>query len=107
MNTVRTRDSHPCGRRAWPRARRLALGAGLLFATCSVLGQAGGSFAISRHSVDSGGGRSSGGGFSGIGAIGQPDAARLQGGAFQLQGGLYRRAGAAVPGDTLFGNGFE
>jgi predicted 2-oxoglutarate/Fe(II)-dependent dioxygenase YbiX len=41
------------------------------------------------------------------GTPGQPDAGRLAGGAFVLQGGFHRRAVAVPAGDVVFAAGFE
>jgi hypothetical protein len=62
-----------------------------------------GTFDLSWHTVDGGGGASSGGSFQLAGTIGQPDAgAALSGGAFTLVGGFWPGAGPALntcPGD--------
>lgn len=92
--------------RVVPRRWALQLAVGLMLVAGVALGQSGGSFSITRHSVDAGGARSSGGGFVLVGTIGQPDAAALQGGGFSVQGGFHRRATGA-PADALFANGFE
>lgn len=59
---------------------------------------------MSAWSVDSGGGESSGGDFSLIAAIGQPDAGVLSGGGAVLAGGVW--AGEMNLG-FVFGDGFE
>lgn len=51
-------------------------------------------FDLSWHTTDGGGGVSTGGGFELAGTIGQPDAATLSGGAFDLEGGFW-------PGNTV------
>lgn len=60
---------------------------------------------ITRYTIDSGGGRSSGGGFVLEATVGQPDAATLNGGVYRLRGGFW----SAVEGlpTTIFANGFE
>ena len=50
-------------------------------------------FNLSWHTIDGGGGSSSGGAFTLLGTIAQPDAGTLKGGAFTLQGGF-------IPGAT-------
>jgi hypothetical protein len=52
---------------------------------------------ISWHTIDGGGGTSTGGGFSLSGTIGQPDAGTMTGGEFTLVGGFW--AGAGDPGE--------
>lgn len=59
---------------------------------------------MTAWSVDSGGGESSGGDFSLIAAIGQPDAGQLARGGTVLDGGLW---GSAVDLQILFYDGFE
>jgi hypothetical protein len=48
-----------------------------------------GSFDLSWHTIDGGGGTSSGGGFELTGTIGQPDAGAIAGGNFELAGGFW------------------
>ncbi len=59
---------------------------------------------MAAWSVDSGGGESSGGDFSLIAAIGQPDAGQLARGGTVLDGGLW---GGAVDLQALFDDDFE
>jgi len=59
---------------------------------------------MTAWSVDSGGGESSGGDFSLIASIGQPDAGNLSQGDTVLDGGLW---GGAVDLEILFYDGFE
>lgn len=77
----------------------------------SEAGAKGGGFAIPRHVIATGGGRSSGGAFAITGTLGQADADPLQpstGGVFAITGGFWPGIAAAVPsGDALFANGFE
>jgi hypothetical protein len=61
---------------------------------------------LTRSTVDSGGGRSSGVGYQLEGTIGQPDAQASSGGAFRLRGGFWVPT-PAPQGDALFGDGFE
>lgn len=70
----------------------------------------GGAFALSRWTIDGGGGRSAGGSFAIHGTIGQPDADPLQpsaGGAFTVIGGLWPGLARAPTGDAVFADGFE
>lgn len=53
-----------------------------------------GSYDLSRWTVDSGGGRGSGGPYTIVGTIGQPDADSLTGGGYTLGGGFW--GGGAV-----------
>jgi hypothetical protein len=46
-------------------------------------------YALDWWTLDGGGGTSTGGDFSLIGSIGQPEAGFLQGGEFNLQGGFF------------------
>ena len=52
-------------------------------------GAQGQSFAIDWFTIDGGGGTSSGGSYTLSGTIGQPDAGRLSGGGFTLDGGFW------------------
>jgi hypothetical protein len=52
-------------------------------------------FAIDWYSISAGGGESSGGNYSLVGTIGQPDAGGLSGGNFSLEGGFL--PGIVVP----------
>lgn len=47
------------------------------------------SYSIDWFTIDGGGGTSAGGGFTLSGTIGQPDAGRLSGGAYTLEGGFW------------------
>lgn len=70
----------------------------------------GGAFALSRWTIDGGGGRSAGAPFAIHGTIGQPDADPLQpsaGGPFAVIGGLWPGQRRAPAGETVFGDGFE
>lgn len=55
------------------------------------------SFAVDWFTIDSGGGTSSGGTYSLSGTIGQPDAGRLTGGSYTLEGGFWGIQGFATP----------
>ena len=69
----------------------------------------GGDFEITRHTIDNGGGRSTGGDFELNGTIGQPDASvqTASGGNFQLTGGFWANGVVTPPGELLFSDGFE
>ncbi len=56
---------------------------------------AGDDFDLSWHTVDGGGGTSTGGVFVLNGTIGQPDAGTLSGGGFELRGGFRQALGSA------------
>lgn len=68
-------------------------------------------YSVDRHTVDGGGGTSSGGTFEIRGTIGQPDADPLQpsaGGVYEITGGFWPGLAPAPPRpDALFANGFE
>ena len=55
-------------------------------AAATILAQ---SYSIDWHTIDSGGGTSTGGGYTMSGAIGQPDAGKMSGGAYTLDGGFW------------------
>ncbi len=65
---------------------------------------AGDGFDLSWHTVDGGGGTSSGGGFVVRGTIGQPDAGDLTGGEFTLRGGFWQAAGCGTCPTDLNGD---
>jgi hypothetical protein len=71
----------------------------------TALAQSGGSFAISRSSVDGGAAFSGGGVYTLSGSIGQPDAGAHSGGLFQLDGGFW--AAGPTFGDQIFADDFE
>ena len=76
-------------------------------ATASVLAQSsGGDFDIVKHTIDNGGGQSSGGGFSLTGTIGQSDANQqvAMGGEYSLAGGFW---GNATTTEVIFNDSFE
>jgi hypothetical protein len=59
-------------------------------------------FSIDWYTMDGGGGTSTGGAFSLSGTIGQPDAGRLSGGDFSLEGGFWAGATALqTPGSPF------
>ncbi len=62
----------------------------LLFSACFILtASALAQYEIVRHTIDGGGGTSSGGQYVLIGTIGQPDAAYSTGGDYELLGGFW------------------
>ncbi len=70
-------------------------GVGVVFGA----GAASAQFSISRFTVDGGGGAGSSGGFYALsGTIGQPDAGRLSGANFTLNGGFWMGGGGVVSG---------
>jgi len=76
----------------------LALAGLMIAASVWAEGVAPGGFNLPWSTVDGGGGASSGGAFTLIGSIGQPDAgAPMSGGAFALTGGFWPGGGAPVP----------
>ena len=83
-----------------------ALAAGQTFETDEYAGSpgrqiaaAGADFDLSWHTVDGGGGTSSGGDFVLRGTIGQPDAGDLAGGDFALRGGFWQATAVSGCGD--------
>jgi len=79
----------------------------LALAPSQAVPQAGGVYEITRSTIDSGGGASSGGTFVLTGTIGQPDAQPMTaaGGNFKLQGGFWAHIVAAA--ELIFKNSFE
>lgn len=90
------------------RTARLA-GLVLLAALSAAQAQSGGTFAIPRSVVATGGGDSAGGTFALRGTAGQAEAHPVPstGGTFEVRGGFWRGAPAAPPPDALFADGFE
>lgn len=72
----------------------------MLTITAVVLAQSGGGFDLSWWTVDGGGGRLTGDGFTLEGSVGQPDAGPLQGGGYVLYGGFWNPEGTASPEPT-------
>ncbi|MBE0543590.1 MAG: hypothetical protein IH623_19770 [Verrucomicrobia bacterium] len=68
---------------------RLLLPLCLLISTLCFLLSAFAQFAIDWHTIDGGGGTSTGGVYSVTGTIGQPDAGAMSGGNYTLQGGFW------------------
>ena len=67
-------------------------------------------FTQPRSVIAAGGGRSSGGGFTVTGTVGQHDADPLQpsvGSAFAVTGGFWTKSAAAPVGGDIFSDGFE
>ena len=71
----------------------------LLMFAAAAMAPGAGPYEISRYTIDSGGGTSSGGPYTVTGTIGQPDSAWSIGGKYELFGGFW-------PGG-LIGEGFE
>ena len=67
-------------------------------ATCLALGVSARAqnYALDWHTIDGGGGTSTGGAYSLAGTIGQPDAGTMSGGAFSLVGGFWGIAAAVL-----------
>jgi hypothetical protein len=53
-------------------------------------------YEISWHTIDGGGGRSTGGDYALVGTIGQPDAGEMSGGDYTLAGGFWPRGPQAL-----------
>ena len=95
--------THPSGIVLWPRS--LKLGTSLMLGSwCLVLllcntGHA--QYSIDWHTID-GGGTSTGGVYSVSGTIGQPDAGKMSGGNFTIDGGFWGIVAALqTPGAPL------
>ncbi len=74
------------------RGRLAALGGFLLLAAGCLSARA--QYAIDWHTIDGGGGTSTGGVYSVSGTIGQPDAGTMSGGSYTLTGGFWALPGA-------------
>lgn len=59
------------------------------------------SFSIDWHTIDGGGGTSTGDGYSLAGSIGQPDAGSMSGGGYSLAGGFWSIIAVQTPGTPL------
>ena len=80
---------------------RLALVGAVIAALALVgLALAQGGFDLGWYTVDGGGARSSGGGYTLEGSIGQPDAGTVSGGSYSLQGGYWAIDGTQTPTAT-------
>jgi hypothetical protein len=58
-------------------------------------------YSIDWYTIDAGGGTSTGGVYSVIGTVGQPDAGRMAGGAYSLDGGFWSLSAVQTPGAPL------
>ena len=78
----------------------------ILITTIALAQSSGGDFEITKSTIDSGGGTSSGGDFSMTGTIGQHDAnwQPSTGEGFSVTGGFWVDAGVS---DAIFKDGFE
>jgi hypothetical protein len=56
-----------------------------------------GQYSIDWHTVDGGGGTSAGGVYTVSGTVGQPDAGKLSGGSYTLEGGFWGGMSGAAP----------
>lgn len=90
--TMRTkRAGSQTGRLIW----RLCVSAATLAACFGTVAQ----YAVDWSTIDSGGGTSTGGVYSVSGTVGQPDAGRMSGGAFAIEGGFWGVVAAVqIPG---------
>jgi hypothetical protein len=85
------------GERMKTEATSLSLLLGVALLSC-VAGTASAQLAISRFTVDSGGGGSAGGVFAMSGTAGQPDAGQMSGASFTLKSGFWAGGGGAPSG---------
>ena len=60
-----------------------------------------GQYSIDWSTVDGGGGASTGGVYSASGTVGQPDAGKLSGGNYALEGGFWGVIALQIPGGPL------
>ncbi len=82
--------------------RKSTIGYAWLLAACFAGSPAAADLAIDWHTVDGGGGTSSGGSFTLSGTVGQPDAGTMSGGTFTLHGGFWGAVAAVqTPGAPL------
>jgi hypothetical protein len=75
----------------------------LLLPVVAIAQSSGGSFEITRSSVDPAATALSGGAFTLTATVGQPATAPVSAGSFELTGGFN----AVGPSDVIFANGFE
>lgn len=82
----------------------LILGLLSLLSTLALAQSSGGSYTIVKSTIDNGGGRSAGGGYTLTGTVGQADASLqgLAGGQYQLTGGFWSKVM-----DLIFKDSFE
>jgi hypothetical protein len=64
--------------------------------------QTGGGYDLAWHTIDGGGGLSSGGSYSAKSTIGQPDVDAMSGGDYNLQGGFWPGAIKSQPHEDMF-----
>jgi hypothetical protein len=84
-----------------PLFAKLGVGLVAMLTTVTCLAQST-NYAINWWTIDGGGGTSTGGIFTLTGTIGQPDAGRIAGGAYQLDGGFWGIVAAVqTPGAPL------
>ena len=69
--------------------RKWMILAGILIVICLVQSQSSGDYTISQYTIDGGGGTSTGGLYTVVGTIAQPDASRSVGGDYELLGGFW------------------
>ncbi|MBN8482161.1 MAG: hypothetical protein J0L88_11290 [Xanthomonadales bacterium] len=91
------------GTGSWRLAGSLALA---MLGVGAVHAQSGGAFAITRSTVDSGGGDVAAAPWGLRSTAGQPDAGHASGGAFAVRGGFWGSR-SNPPSDSLFTHGFE
>lgn len=73
----------------------------LLGLTTATIAQSGGDLDLSWATIDGGGGMSDGGDFALRGTVGQPDAGRLSGSGFSVQGGFWQCQTAVISTPTI------
>ena len=77
----------------------------LLMLSTLLMGQAWAQYKITKHSINNGGGVSTGQNFAVTGSIGQKEASNSSsGGGFKVTGGFW---GEGTDNDLIFQNGFE
>lgn len=69
----------------------------LCLTTAAQVDSTDGAYDLSWHTIDGGGGTSTGAAYQLAGTIGQPDAGSMSGGSFELLGGFWRGDAAPVP----------
>lgn len=78
----------------------------IVFLSC-IVGQVFAQYQIKRYTINSGGGKTSGGGYSIHSSIGQVDASStFSGGTYTLNGGFWHENRGPIS-DTIFIDGFE
>lgn len=94
---------------SWLGTAILCVSLALCLGQRAVAQSSGGSFEITRHTINNGGGSSIGGSFGVTGSMAQSEASSqtASGGSYQLTGGFWANGVTGGQGDFVFSDGFE